>query len=162
MVHPGRRRTALLVAAALAPLIAAASPPPSQPARPPAGASLPREGAGRPPAEQSPPPLTAEEQAKGPLRGLEYRLVGPAIGGRVARVTGVPGDPSTWFAATAGRGVWRSVNGGRDWEQTFDGQSVSSTGSIAVAPSDSNVVWVCAGEANIRGNVGKGNGILQR
>jgi photosystem II stability/assembly factor-like uncharacterized protein len=93
--------------------------------------------------------------------GLEYRLIGPAPGGRVARVAGVPGDPSTYFAATAAGGVWRSVNGGRDWKPVFDDQPVSSIGSVAVAPSDPNVVWVGSGEANIRGNVGEGNGIYR-
>ena len=101
---------------------------------------------------------TADDLA-GPFRGLEYRLIGPAAGGRVSRVAGVPGDPLTWWAATAAGGVWRSVDGGRKWEPVFDDQPVSSIGSIAVAPSDPNVVWVGSGEANIRGNVAEGNGI---
>ena len=36
-----------------------------------------------------------------------------------------------------------------------------SIGSIAVAPSDPNVVYVGSGEANIRGNVAPGNGIYK-
>ena len=95
------------------------------------------------------------------LRGLEYRLIGPALGGRVARVAGVPGDPLTSYAATAAGGVWKSTNGGADWKPVFDSQPVSSIGSIAVAPSDANVIWVGSGEANIRGNVGEGNGIYR-
>jgi len=155
-----RRAVALLALASLAPALDGATAPAST-ERPPEQAELPTAGGGRPPAEKAPAEPTPEEQAKGPLRGLEYRLVGPAIGGRVARVTGVPGDPSTWFAATAAGGVWRSTNGGGNWEPVFDGQTVSSTGSVAVAPSDSNVVWVGSGEANIRGNVGKGNGVYR-
>ncbi len=99
--------------------------------------------------------------ADDPLRHLEYRLVGPATGGRVSRVTGVPGDPLTYYAATASGGVWKSTNGGLKWESVFDDQPVSSIGSIAVAPSDPNVVYVGSGEANIRGNVGEGNGIYK-
>ena len=102
-----------------------------------------------------------EAGAGNPLKGLEYRLIGPASGGRVSRVAGVAGDPLTDFAATAAGGVWRSVNGGLDWKPVFDEQPVSSIGSIAVAPSDPNVVWVGSGEANIRGNVGEGNGIYR-
>ncbi|HEV8628969.1 MAG TPA: glycosyl hydrolase, partial [Thermoanaerobaculia bacterium] len=56
---------------------------------------------------------------------------------------------------------WRSTNGGRDWEPVFDDQPTHSIGSIAVAPSDPNVVWVGAGEANIRGNVARGNGVYR-
>jgi photosystem II stability/assembly factor-like uncharacterized protein len=165
---PDPRRTVAFVLSffvSIAPLFGAAAPaaPPASTERPPAAAALPSEGVGRPAAAKpsTPPPLSEEEKAKGPLRGLEYRLLGPAIGGRVARVAGVPGDPSTWFAATAAGGVWRSTNGGRDWEAVFDSQPVSSTGSVAVAPSDSNVVWVGSGEANIRGNAAKGNGIYR-
>ena len=96
-----------------------------------------------------------------PLENLEYRLLGPAAGGRVSRVTGIDGDPLTYYAATASGGVWKSVNGGLEWKPIFDKQPVSSTGSIAVAPSDPNVVYVGAGEANPRGNVAEGNGIYR-
>ena len=98
---------------------------------------------------------------KDPLHGLEYRLIGPAAGGRVSRVAGVVGDPLTAYAATAAGGVWKTVNGGTKWKPIFDKQPISSIGSIAVAPSDPNVVWVGSGEANIRGNVGEGNGIYR-
>src|SRR4029079_18863746 len=57
--------------------------------------------------------------------------------------------------------VWRSVNGGRDWDPVSDKQPLASTGSLAGLPSDPNVVWVGSGEANIRGNVAKGNGIYR-
>ena len=98
---------------------------------------------------------------KGPLSGLEYRLIGPSVGGRVSRVAGVAGDDLTYYAATAAGGVWKSVNGGSEWKSIFDKQPISSIGSIAVAPSDPNVVWVGSGEANIRGNVAEGNGIYR-
>jgi len=73
----------------------------------------------------------------------------------------VAGDELTYYAATAAGGVWKSVNGGREWKSVFDDQPVSSIGSIAVAPSDPNVIWVGSGEANIRGNVGEGNGVYR-
>jgi photosystem II stability/assembly factor-like uncharacterized protein len=95
------------------------------------------------------------------LKALKYRLIGPAWGGRVARVAGVPGDPSVYYAATASGGVWKSSNGGATWSSVFDDQPISSMGSIAVAPSDPNVVYAGSGEANIRGNVGAGNGIYK-
>ena len=92
---------------------------------------------------------------------LKFRAIGPAIGGRVSRVTGVPGDPLTFYAATAQSGVWKSADGGHEWKPVFDEQTLLSTGAIAVAPSDPNVVYVGTGEANIRGNVQPGNGIYK-
>ena len=47
------------------------------------------------------------------------------------------------------------------WNPIFDDQPISSIGSIAVAPSNPNVVYVGSGEANIRGNVAAGNGIYK-
>src|SRR5262249_36341246 len=95
------------------------------------------------------------------LKGLKYRCVGPAAGGRVCRVCGVPGDPLTFYAATAGGGGWRSPDGGLSFAPVFDDQQDSSVGSIAVAPSDPNVVYAGGGEANIRGNVAVGHGLYK-
>ncbi|MEA2561302.1 MAG: hypothetical protein QOH06_2806 [Acidobacteriota bacterium] len=95
------------------------------------------------------------------LEGLKYRAIGPAWGGRVARAAGIPGDPLTYYAATASGGVWKSTDGGFNWKPIFDDQPISSIGSIAVSPSDPNVIYVGSGEANIRGNVAAGNGIYK-
>src|SRR5262249_38256256 len=86
-------------------------------------------------------------------KAVKYRSIGPAWGGRVSRVAGISGDPNTYYFGGAASGVWKSVDGGRSWKPIFDDQPVSSIGSIAVAPSDPNVIYVGAGEANIRGNV---------
>ncbi len=105
----------------------------------------------------------AADEPKGPpeFAALKYRLVGPYAGGRVSRACGVPGDPLTYYAATASGGVWKSADGGLTWKPIFDDQPTSSIGSIAVAPSDANVVYVGTGEANIRGNVSPGAGIFR-
>ncbi len=109
-------------------------------------------------------PLSAAEVAPkdppDPWGGLTYREVGPAIGGRITRVSGVIGDPLTYYAATAQGGVWKSSNGGTAWKPIFDKEITQSIGSIAVAPSDPSVIYVGSGEANIRGNVAIGVGIF--
>ena len=103
------------------------------------------------------------EKKKSPkeLAALNYRLVGPYAGGRVSRVSGVPNDPLTYYAAAASGGVWKSSDAGITWKPIFDDQPTASIGSIAVAPSDPNVVYVGTGEANIRGNVSPGAGIFK-
>jgi photosystem II stability/assembly factor-like uncharacterized protein len=95
------------------------------------------------------------------FKALKYRLIGPAAGGRVSRVAGVPGDPSTAYAATAAGGVWKTTDGGATWKSVFDDQPISSIGSVAISASRPNVVYVGSGEANIRGNVAAGNGIYK-
>jgi photosystem II stability/assembly factor-like uncharacterized protein len=101
------------------------------------------------------------EKPKSELGALEFRSVGPAISGRATRVAGVPGDPLTYYVAYSQGGIWKSENGGRDWSPVFDEQSTNSVGSLAIAPSDPNVIYAGSGEANIRGNVAWGNGIYK-
>ncbi len=101
------------------------------------------------------------DKAATPFKAIKYRNVGPAQGGRVSRVAGIAGNPSIYYAATASGGVWKSTDGGISFKPVFDEQPISSIGSIAVAPSDPNVVYVGSGEANIRGNVAAGNGIYK-
>jgi len=92
--------------------------------------------------------------------GLEYRLIGPNVGGRITRVSGVVGDPYTFYLAAAQGGLWKSTDGGHDWRPIFDKQLTQSLGALAVAPSDPNVIYVGGGEANIRGNVQPGDGLF--
>lgn len=90
---------------------------------------------------------------------LEYRLLGPFRGGRSAAVTGVPGKPNLYYFGATGGGVWQTKNGGRTWENISDGFFGGSIGSIEVAESDPNVIYVGGGEKTVRGNVSSGYGI---
>jgi len=95
------------------------------------------------------------------FKELKYRSIGPAAGGRTCRSCGIPGDPLVYYTATASGGVWKTTDGGLVWKPIFEDQAVSSVGSIAVAPSEPNTVYIGTGEANIRGNVAAGNGIYK-
>ena len=93
---------------------------------------------------------------------LEWRNIGPAnMGGRINDFAVVEADPNIVFAATASAGVWRTTNNGVTWEPVFDEQPVSSIGDIAVAPSDSSIVWVGSGESNNRQSSSWGNGVYK-
>ncbi|MGA9239257.1 WD40/YVTN/BNR-like repeat-containing protein, partial [Robiginitalea sp.] len=90
---------------------------------------------------------------------MEYRLVGPFRGGRSAAVTGVPGKPNLFYFGAAGGGVWRTMDGGRAWENISDGFFGGSIGAVEVAQSDPNVLYVGGGEKTVRGNVSSGYGV---
>ena len=95
------------------------------------------------------------------LKAMQYRLVGPFRGGRVLAVTGIPADPQTYYFGAASGGVWKSADGGAHWNPLFDKESVSSIGSIAVAPSDPNILYVGTGEGCLRGNISYGDGVYR-
>ncbi len=90
---------------------------------------------------------------------LDYRLVGPFRGGRSAAVTGVPGEPNLFYFGAAGGGVWKTLDGGRTWNNISDGYFGGSIGAVEVAKSDPNVIYVGGGEKTLRGNVSSGYGI---
>jgi photosystem II stability/assembly factor-like uncharacterized protein len=93
--------------------------------------------------------------------GLRWRMIGPFRGGRVNAVTGVPGQPDTFYFGSVGGGVWKSINAGRTWTPVFDSQPIASIGAIGVAPSSPNVLYVGTGEADMRSQISYGNGMYK-
>ena len=94
--------------------------------------------------------------------GLKYRLVGPSRGGRVTTVTGIPSEPRTFYMGVASGGLFRTTDGGASWTPIADGQiPLGSIGSIAVADSDPNVIYVGTGSDAVRSNVSTGRGVYK-
>lgn len=91
--------------------------------------------------------------------GLEYRLIGPFRGGRSAAVTGVPGTPNLFYFGSTGGGIWKTLDGGRSWDNISDGYFGGSIGAIAVSEADNNVLYAGGGEKTVRGNVSSGYGV---
>jgi photosystem II stability/assembly factor-like uncharacterized protein len=90
--------------------------------------------------------LSAQQLSPELLHGLQWRLIGPHRGGRVTAVSGIAGDPKTYYMGTPGGGVWKTTNAGRTWLPIFDAAHVASIGDLAVAPSNPNVIYVATGE----------------
>lgn len=102
-----------------------------------------------------------EEKNEGdPLfRGMKYRSIGPFRGGRSLTASGIPGDPSTYYFGATGGGVWKSSDGANTWSPVFDHYGSTAIGSLAVAGSDPNVIYVGTGEGCLRGNIAQGDGV---
>jgi len=91
---------------------------------------------------------------------LKFRYIGP-VGNRTTAVAGIPGSPYVYYVGTASGGIFKTTDGGGHWEPIFDSEPVSSIGSLAVAASDSNIVWAGTGESYIRSHISVGEGIFK-
>jgi photosystem II stability/assembly factor-like uncharacterized protein len=99
---------------------------------------------------------------KAPLDSLTWRCIGPHRGGRSVAVAGDPTDFATFYMGTTGGGVWKTIDGGQYWFNVSDGFfKRASVGGLAVAHSDSNVIYAAMGETTIRGNVSHGDGVYK-
>ncbi|MGH9873820.1 MAG: WD40/YVTN/BNR-like repeat-containing protein [Pyrinomonadaceae bacterium] len=105
-------------------------------------------------------PIQAQEANKDILGAMRYRYIGP-MGNRVTSVVSIPGQANIYYVGAASGGIWKTSDGGIHWDAIFDGQPVSSIGSLAIAPSDSNVIWAGTGEAHIRSHISVGAGIYK-
>jgi photosystem II stability/assembly factor-like uncharacterized protein len=83
------------------------------------------------------------------------------MGGRVSDIAIDPKNPFIFYVGLAHGGVFKTGNNGVSFDPIFDKQAVLSIGAIAVAPSDSDVIWVGTGEANDRNSSGWGNGVYR-
>ena len=106
------------------------------------------------------PEQQADEQRIDGL--MRWRCIGPVRGGRVVAVAGSYEDPNTFYFGAAAGGVWKTTNGGTYWRPVSDGYfTTASVGALAVAPSDSNVIYAGTGETTIRIDVSHGDGVYK-
>ena len=108
-------------------------------------------------------PLTAQDNGNSltdAIADMRYREIGPTnMGGRVSAIAGIPGDPKTFWFGGADGGVWKTTNGGTTFEGQWQDEEAYSVGSLTVAPSDHNVVWLGSGEGDPRNSVSYGLGV---
>jgi photosystem II stability/assembly factor-like uncharacterized protein len=104
-------------------------------------------------AGQYPPELVA---------GLRWRDAGPMRAGRSFGVAGHADQPDTFYFGSVGGGVWKTENSGRSWYPIGDeGIPIGSIGTVAVAPSNPNIVYVGTGEPDIRSQHSYGIGMFK-
>ncbi|HEX8476013.1 MAG TPA: hypothetical protein VF666_18585 [Pyrinomonadaceae bacterium] len=96
------------------------------------------------------------------LKTLQYRNIGPFRGGRVTAVAGVAGQPLVYYFGATGGGVWKTSDGGANWQPVSDAHfKTGSVGAIGISDADPNTIYVGMGESPIRGNVSHGDGVYK-
>ena len=117
------------------------------------------------------PPLSAPASNPSPtpaqltdvlFKNLKARSIGPAVmGGRISDIAIDPRNPFVFYVGLGHGGVFKTNDDGVTFEPIFDKQPMLSIGAVAVAPSDSDVIWLGTGEANDRNSSDWGDGVYR-
>ena len=92
---------------------------------------------------------------------MKWRSIGPYRGGRTVGAAGVPQQPNIFYIGVNNGGVWKTTDYGRTWLPIFDDESTGSIGTIAVAPSNPDIIYVGSGEGLHRPDLSTGNGMYK-
>src|SRR3954468_1076784 len=85
------------------------------------------------------PPLAAHAQAPydtTAFAALKWREVGPYRGGRSVAVAGSAQRPLEYWMGTVGGGVFKTTDGGINWQATTDKYFSGTIGAITVDPKN--------------------------
>lgn len=112
--------------------------------------------------------VSVQAQDKIVLKGKELfgdmkaRQIGPALmSGRITDLQTHPTNNKIVYSATAGGGVWKSMDGGASYTSIFD-EHIQSVGCVTLDPNNPDqVIWVGTGETWTRNSVSVGDGIYK-
>ena len=107
------------------------------------------------------PPLSAQQFSPSLYAGLHWRNIGPYRGGRTVAAAGIPSRHIVFYIGANNGGVWKTIDAGRTWRPIFDSQPTGSIGTLAIAPSDPNIIYVASGEGLQRPDLSIGDGIYK-
>src|ERR1043165_1841989 len=107
-------------------------------------------------------PVSAQVLDSSIVATFRWRNVGPSnFMGRVSDVQGIPSTTKTLFVVSAAGGIWKSNNNGISWRPIFDDKDVVAMGMLAIAPTDTNLIYAGTGEPNSRNTIEPGNGVYK-
>src|SRR5436305_587847 len=96
------------------------------------------------------------------FKNLKARSIGPATpGGRVSEIAIDPRNPAVFFVGFSTGGLFKTADNGVTFDAVFDKEAVQSIGAVAIALSNTDVVWVGTGEASDRNTAEWGNGVYR-
>ena len=68
--------------------------------------------------------------------------------GRVNRITFHPSDSNTFFACTAGGGLWKTADGGSKWVPMTDRLQSLGTSGLVINPNNPDIMYLATGDAD--------------
>lgn len=93
-----------------------------------------------------------------------WEFAGPLnIGGRITDIE-IPIDNAvTYYVGAASGGIFKTTDGGANWQPIFDEMDMLSIGDMEISKNDTDVIWVGTGEPNAGGGslVYDGDGIYK-
>ncbi len=95
------------------------------------------------------------------FNSMQWRNIGPFRGGRTEGAAGSAQQPNVFYIGVNNGGVWKTTDYGRTWFPVFDHESTGSIGSVVVAPSDPNIIYVGSGEGLHRPDLSTGKGVFR-
>ena len=107
------------------------------------------------------PTADAQELTPKHYDSMRWRMIGPFRGGRTVGAVGVPGQPNVFYVGVTNGGVWKTNDYGRTWKPIFDDQPTGSVGSVAVAESNPDILYVGSGEGLHRPDLSVGDGVYK-
>ena len=106
-------------------------------------------------------PAESQEIPQSLYSEMKWRMIGPFRAGKVNGVSGVAGNPATYYMGADGGSVWKTTDGGVTWKPIFDGESTAPIGALAVAPSNPKIIYVGTGVNSVFGDISYGNGVYK-
>lgn len=94
--------------------------------------------------------------------GLFYAVTGSNyISGRTNSMAFHPSDPNTLYIAAAGGGVWKTTDGGTNWQSLTDNLTSLACGAIAIDSVHPNTLYLGTGEMNYSQDSYYGDGLFK-
>jgi len=92
----------------------------------------------------------------------DWRLEGPKnLGGRINTLAIHPSNPNIMYAGAAKGGIFKTINGGLNWQPIFDEQNLISISKIVFDPNNPNILYAGTGDVNISAFPSVGDGLYK-